>query len=84
MEDIRDSQRDIKKGKIALEDLIWEQEDFKDKEITEEMLETLRDVNEEEPYKLQQKLNEMSLDLEDSVTAIRDLMDSPTKFQEDK
>ena len=82
VEDIRDSQRDIKKGKVALVDLIWDQEE--DEDLTEEMLETLRNVTEKETYKLQQKLDEMSLDLEDSVKAIRDLTDSPTKFQEDK
>ena len=82
VEDIRDSQRDIKKGKVILVDLIWDQDT--DEDLTENMLETLRSVTEKETNKLQNRLDKLSLRLENSVKAIRDLTSSPAKFQEDK
>ena len=82
VEEIRDSQKDVKKGKLSLVDLISDQDT--DDDLTENMLETLRRVTEKETDRLQNRLEKMSLRLENAVKAIKDLTNSPTKFQEDK
>ena len=84
VERIKKAQEDIEKEKDILANVMWDQEESKDTEITAGMLETLRHVNESESQKLIDRLDTIFIDLEDKIKTIRDLTDSPSKFSEDR